>query len=157
MTIKADFSEEMELHGFPFDIQPLHIELTSTRKCKTVILSFEDKERPCSMSPNALESQEFELHSPQIVSYDMRWKDKDKPLLIVGSPMYAKCSAMMNLNLPTTTPESTARRMHEARGHFISCVKICKHQVREGRYCLHQHPMGAKSWQQPGIKAMRNQ
>lgn len=84
MTIKASFSEKMELQGFPFDIQPLHIKLTSTRKLETVVLSFEDQ-RPCSLSSNALESQEFRLHSPRLVSYDMGWNDDDEPLISLKS------------------------------------------------------------------------
>ena len=51
-------------------------------------------------------------------------------------------------------PAEKERRMRAARKHFRFCNKIYQHQVKEGRYFLHEHPYGAKSWQEPEIVAM---
>ena len=71
--------------------------------------------------------------------------NRDKPLLIVGSPMCIDWSAMMNVNWPRMSAEEKARRMHEALKHLRFCVNIYKHQVSEGRYYVHEHPMSARS------------
>ena len=60
----------------------------------------------------------------------------------------------MKLNWSKMAPEETQRRGHEARKHLRSCVKIYKHQIGEGRYYLHEHPMDAGLWQEPEIKAL---
>lgn len=80
--------------------------------------------------------------------------NKDTPLLIAGSSTCTVWSAMMNLNWPRTTAEERARRTHKARKHLRFYVKMNKLQISEGRYCLHEHPVAAKSWQEPKIKAM---
>ena len=43
---------------------------------------------------------------------------KDRPLLIVGSPMCIEWSSMMNMNWPKMTEEVRAQRMKEARKHI---------------------------------------
>ena len=73
--------------------------------------------------------------------------NKDKPLLIIGSPMCTDWSTMMNLNWDKMSPEEWKRRMRAARKHLRFCVKVYQHQVAEGRYFVHEHPYGAKSWQ----------
>lgn len=44
--------------------------------------------------------------------------------------------------------------MKNARRHPRFCVKVYRHQVAEGRYFLHEHPMGAGSWKEPNMQAM---
>ena len=78
----------------------------------------------------------------------------DKPLLIVGSPMCTDWSSMMNMNWPRMTEEERARRMKEARKDFRVCIKVHKYQMSQHRYYVHEHPMSAKSWQEPEMKAM---
>ena len=80
--------------------------------------------------------------------------NKDKPLLIIGSPMCTDWSSMMNLNWGKMTEEQKEKRMTSARSHLRFCVKIYKHQVKENRYYVHEHPLGARSWNEPMIRAM---
>ena len=79
---------------------------------------------------------------------------KDKPLLIVGSPMCTDWSSMMNMNWPKMSDEERRRRMKEARKQLRFCVKIYKYQMSQNRYYVHEHPMCAKSWDEPEMKAM---
>lgn len=83
--------------------------------------------------------------------------NKDKPLLTVGSPMGTDWSTMANLNWQKKTAEDRTKRMHEARKHLRSCVKTYKHQISEGRYYVHEHPMNAGSWHEPEMRALINQ
>ena len=41
------------------------------------------------------------------------------------------------------------RRMVEARVHLKFVVKLYKKQLAAGRHFLHEHPAGAKSWDEP--------
>ena len=68
---------------------------------------------------------------------------RDKPLLIVGSPMCTDWSSMMNMNWPRMTGEERAGRMKESRKHLRFCVKIYKHQSEQNSYYVHEHPMCA--------------
>ena len=79
---------------------------------------------------------------------------RDKPSLVIGSPTCTDWSTLMNFNWGKLGAEENKRRMKDARGYLRFCVKVYQHQVKEGRYYTHGHPMGAGSWQEPGIKAM---
>lgn len=84
MRRKLTVSEAFELKNFPFDIQPLHIQFSSSWDCKNVLLTF-NKTMPSSMDPNPLDSQEWEFHKPRLIAYDMDWRDDDQPLLSLSS------------------------------------------------------------------------
>ena len=77
----------------------------------------------------------------------------DTPLLIIGSPMCTDWSSMMNLNWGKMTTEEKERRMKAARKHLRFCVRVYRHQVKEGRDYVHEHPAQARSWQEPEMKA----
>ena len=79
---------------------------------------------------------------------------QDKPLLIIGSPMCTDWSTIMNFNWNKLGPEEKEKRMKNARRHLRFCVRVYRHQVSEGRYFLHEHPMGAGSWKEPNMQAM---
>ena len=79
---------------------------------------------------------------------------KERPLLIIGSPMCNDRSKLMNLNWGKMTAEPKEQRMKEVRKQSICCVKIYRYQIDSGKYHLHEHPMGAKSWTEPGIGAL---
>ena len=44
--------------------------------------------------------------------------------------------------------------LKEARKHLRFCVRLYRHQMEQGRYFLHEHPLGAKSWKEPEIQAL---
>ena len=44
--------------------------------------------------------------------------------------------------------------LKEARVHLEFVVSLYKLQIDEGRYFLHEHPWGAKSWHEPCIKEL---
>jgi hypothetical protein len=80
--------------------------------------------------------------------------NRDKPLLVTGSPMCTDWSTMIKLNWSKMGPDEKDRRTKVARRHLRFCVKLYQHQANEGRYLLHEHPMGAGSWNEPEVKSM---
>ena len=84
MRRKLTVSEAFELMNFPFDIQGLHVQLSSSWDSNQVLLTF-NKTMPSSMDPNPLDSQEWEVYMPRLIAYDMDWREDDQPLLSLSS------------------------------------------------------------------------
>jgi len=80
MKKKLTLAEYFELENFPVDMQSLHIQVSTSWDCHNVLLSFCDK-NPSFYEPKALDSQEFELHPPRLISYNHDCNNDDLPLL----------------------------------------------------------------------------
>ena len=59
---------------------------------------------------------------------------------------------MNNVNYAKMDPIEVEHRIAAARKHLEFCVKLYEIQWRSGRYFLHEHPDGAKSWQEACIR-----
>jgi hypothetical protein len=81
---KITLSEAFELQNFPFDLQPLHVQIASSWDCNNVVLTF-NKVILSAMDPNSLDSQEWDLLPPRLIAHDMDWCDEDLPLLSLSS------------------------------------------------------------------------
>lgn len=78
--IQGTFNESFELKNFPFDLQHLHIGITSKWDHHAVALTF-DKTKPTRVSSQALQSQTWSLSSPRLMSYNSDWDLDSLPLL----------------------------------------------------------------------------
>ena len=76
---------------------------------------------------------------------------KDKPILLIRSPMCTAYSQMNNLNYYKMDPLEVERRVTYGRKHLEFCAKLYDLQWSAGRYFLHEHPAGAKSWKEACI------
>jgi hypothetical protein len=81
---KLTLSEAFELQDFPFDFQPLHIQIASTWDCYNVLLRFSEL-RPSAIEPSPLDSQEWEMVSPRLIAYNTECDRDDLPLLSLSS------------------------------------------------------------------------
>ena len=70
-----------------------------------------------------------------------------RPKLLIGSPMCTFFSSLMDLNWKRMGKEKSRRCWREAVGHLEFCVEPYKEQMAAGRLFLHEHPLGASSWQ----------
>ena len=84
------------------------------------------------------------------------WKEleKDKPWLVVGSPMCTAYCQLQALSLHKRSPEDVQRMMVRANLHLEFCVAVYRRQLQSGRYFLHEHPDQAKSWRYPAMLAL---
>jgi len=82
--IQGWFSEGFEMQNFPFDIQHLHIGVTTSWDHEKVALSF-DMMKPTRVSSTALTSQTWDLYSPRLLSYSSDWDKKSMPFLSQSS------------------------------------------------------------------------
>ena len=80
-----------------------------------------------------------------------------RPYMLVGSPPCTPFSIIQNLNMRT---KAGRIKVEEARKrgavHLRFCVALYREQMRCGRYFVHEHPRSATSWEDPYIKALRN-
>ena len=77
---------------------------------------------------------------------------EDKPMLLIGSPMCTEFSSWMQLNHKKMAPEIVQERLNKARTHLEFCRKLYAMQIHQGRYFLHEHPLGASSWHESCIQ-----
>ena len=87
-----------------------------------------------------------------------------RPLLLIGSPMCTMFSRLMQLNKKHFTEEQWRKKMQEAESHLRFAFELYQWQQDEGRLWLHEHPLGASSWnldfvksflEKPGVKKVR--
>ena len=99
------------------------------------------------------------------VAYDMRKASdrqrirervrRDKPFLVVGSPPCVDwCFYNVAFNHKKMTAAELKRRLIEREVHLRFAVEIYCMQLAGGRHFLHEHPLGATSWQEECIRAL---
>ena len=83
---------------------------------------------------------------------------KDRPLLLIGSPMCTVYSCMNRINHARMSPEEVKESFKYARKHLEFVAKLYQMQIDAGRYFLHGHPHTASSWEEPRIRSiLKNQ
>ena len=101
-----------------------------------------------------VDGKRWDFSKPEMRKRAIDKINKDKPLVIIGSPACTDWSTMMNINWPRMSAEDKARRMKEARMHLRLCATVYKHQAEAGRYFVHEHPQHASSRHEPEMKQM---
>ena len=83
--------------------------------------------------------------------------DKEKPKLLGGSPPCGPFSQLQNLvDARNQVPASVrSKRLQEGKKHLRTSVRAYRAQMDAGRYFLHEHPKGARSWEEPEVEELR--
>ena len=74
---------------------------------------------------------------------------REKPQLLIGSPMCKAFSILQGLNKERMGPVRYEEMLRQARIHFEFCASLYQIQADQGRYFLHEHPASASSWKEP--------
>lgn len=82
---------------------------------------------------------------------------RDKPLLLIGSPMCTVYSSMNQINHARMSPEVVRLRFQYARRHLEFCIKLYQMQIEAGRYFVHEHPHTASSWEESCVQSILKQ
>ena len=72
-----------------------------------------------------------------------------RPLLVIGSPMCRMFSVALRRNIRKMGRARYEKELRAAVDHLLFCIQIYELQVSSGRYFLHEHPAGARSWHLP--------
>ena len=73
----------------------------------------------------------------------MRLLRRDKPYLLIGSPMCTAFCTWMALNYAKSSDTAAiALAFGEAVAHLDFVMSMYHEQLAEGRYFLHEHPQG---------------
>lgn len=74
------FSESFELKDFPFDLQHLHIGVTSAWDFCNVVLTF-DQKRATKISSKAIDESSWDMVAPRLLAFDVDWIRNGEQLL----------------------------------------------------------------------------
>ena len=81
--------------------------------------------------------------------------EEQEPDWIIGSPpCTAFCAWNVHMNFPKMSPEVVKQKIAEGERHLKFCAKLYRHQHARGKFFLHEHPAGARSWHHPSILAV---
>ena len=96
----------------------------------------------------------WDLSKDRHVEDLMNLIDTEKPEFLGGSPPCGPFSNLQNLvdARNNVEPKLREKRLKEGKKHLRTAVKGYRKQLEEGRYFLHEHPKGAKSWEEKCIK-----
>ncbi len=73
---------------------------------------------------------------------------KQKPHLLIGSPACRAFCTLQFLNaFKSSNPDAVEKHRLEAVEHIKVVVSLYDEQMEHGRYFLHEHPLGAGSWE----------
>ena len=79
---------------------------------------------------------------------------RDKPVVLVGSPMCVPFSTMNSINYSRMDTPEVEQRTDYGRTHLQFCARLYKLQVDGGRYFIHEHPQSASSWHEGCIQKL---
>ena len=69
-----------------------------------------------------------------------------KGLLLIGSPMCSAFSQLQVLNRGRMGEQKYWDMVQKGTEHLEFCAKLYRMQMDNGLYFIHEHPAGAKSW-----------
>lgn len=88
----------------------------------------------------------WDFRIPEMRLKAMRLLKREKPRLLVGSPMCTWFSKLMALNRARMGEDKYQAGLEEAKAHIEFVCQLYREQIRMGGYILHEHPEGASSW-----------
>ena len=80
--------------------------------------------------------------------------NREKPLLLVGSPMCTAFSTWQRINAKIRDPYIVECEKRRAIMHLEFCCELYREQFKNGRYFIHGYPAYATSWQEECIRKM---
>ena len=78
--------------------------------------------------------------------------EREKPMLLIGSPMCTAFSAWQKLNEYRRDSEQMKKEWNRAMIHLRFVCDLYRIQMKGGRYFLHEHPVAASSWKESCIR-----
>ena len=72
---------------------------------------------------------------------------RDKPLVLIGSPMCTAFCRLQIINFARMHPDRVRAILSRARMHLNFVCSLYEEQVCEGRHFIHEHPAAATSWE----------
>ena len=103
------------------------------------------------------DGKEWDFNSAEMRNRAARKVLRDKPIVLIGSPMCGPFGAMININYCRMDPVEVQQRLAYGRKHLRFRAQFYRMQVEHGRYFLHEHPEFATSWQDSCIKDLLRQ
>ena len=85
------------------------------------------------------------------------WKQlkEDQPILIVISPPCKAFSRLQEWNFRRMSLRNAVKLVWGGLNHLRLAMEVAKWQIRQGRYFLFEHPLGATSWNEEAVRQVQ--
>ena len=94
----------------------------------------------------------FNLSDPKVRGGVWEDLERQKPAIVVGSPMCAAFSTLAAMQDKSSAAYKA--KLREGLEHLTFCCAVYRWQHDGGRFFLHEHPHGAWSWKLPMMQAI---
>lgn len=101
-----------------------------------------------------IDGQPWDFNVPEKCARAEKLVRDKKALLLIGSPMCSAFSQIQGLNFSKMDAADVQKVIAYGTKHLEFCLKLYKLQHDNGLYFLHEHPWGAKSWDNLLVKQM---
>ena len=81
--------------------------------------------------------------------------EKERPYVLIGSVLCGPWSSIMELNCTSMSQEDTGNIISRARRHLKFVCHRYRLQHQAGRYHLHGHTLGARSWKDNSFQQIK--
>jgi len=107
-----------------------------------------------TMDPDTNEPWNFD--DPAMRSKARKLLETQRPLFVIGSPMCRAFCTWQALNRVkhAHSDERIKREMTRATVHLDFVIELYEDQMKRGGYFLHEHPLGATSWQHDRVRRL---
>ncbi len=100
------------------------------------------------------DGQPWDFDNPEKRAKALRKVQREKPMLLIGSPMCTAFSLLQALSKNKGDGQKKKQLFARALKHIRFCVSLYWEQIKHGRYFLHEHPASATSWKLTDIKQL---
>ncbi len=97
----------------------------------------------------------WDMERPRDVEELDKLLTMEKAALLTGSPPCEAFSALRRISKHRRDPAVEAEVVERGRQHLRTAITFYHRQHREGRYFLHEHPIGADSWNESEMKELQ--
>lgn len=96
-------------------------------------------------------TEKWDLDRPRDKKLVKKYLAEEQPWLVTGSPPCEVFSPLRNLSNYKRDPNVVEEEEEIGRERLRTCVECYNQQRDQGGLFLHEHPLGAKSWQEPEV------
>ena len=86
-----------------------------------------------------------------------RMLEEDDPILVVVCPPCKAFSLLQNLNYPKMEMKKAVKLLWTGLQTLDVALRVIEWQKARGKFYVFEHPAGAYSWQEPGLKALEDE
>lgn len=96
----------------------------------------------------------WDFNNPEKAEKARRIVQDKRAILLIGSPMCTAFSAWHRLDHHRISEDTVREQLEYGIRHIEFALELCRIQIRNGLYFLHEHPHQASSWDLPCVRQL---